>query len=71
MCGKNGLVNYLAQNEMKEAEGCVCGETWTRVIWGVTATALMLNEKDRFMLSRIIPTLVAEYNHTYTVNPDG
>lgn len=71
LCGKNDLADYLAQNTIKEAESYACGEIWTRVIWDVAAVAWLLNEKDRFMLSRIIPTPVAEYNHTYTVNPDG
>jgi len=35
------------------------------VIWDVTAVAWLLNEGDRFMLTRLEPTPIPEYDHHY------
>ena len=63
--GKNPLADYLAVNTINEAEGYASGKPWTRVIWDVTAVAWLLNEKDRFMRSRVIKTRLPDYNYLY------
>lgn len=42
-------------------------KAWTRVIWDVTAVAWLLNEKDRFMLSRVINTHIPNYDNQYNI----
>lgn len=69
--GKNDLADYLAQNTIEAAESYAKGKPWTRVIWDVTAVAWLLNEDDRFMLSRIIPAPLPAYDGLYSVNYDG
>ena len=69
--GKNDLADYLAQNAIDEADGYAKGTAWTRVIWDVTAVAWLLNDDDRFMLSRILPTALPTYDGLYGANPDG
>lgn len=70
--GKNELCDYLVNTTVTEAERYVQkGEIWSRVIWDVTAVAWLLNDEDRFMESRIIPTALPTYDGFYTQNPDG
>ena len=42
--GKNDLADYLAENTINAAESYAKGSAWTRVIWGVTAVAWLLND---------------------------
>ncbi len=63
---KNPLADYLARNTIKEANAYASGRPWTRVIWDVTAVAWLLNDKNRFMLSRIEKMLLPSYEHKYT-----
>ena len=63
--GKNPLADYLAKNTIAEAESYAKGTAWTRVIWDVTAVAWLMNDDDRFMLSRVIPAPIPEYDHHY------
>lgn len=69
--GKNELADYLAENTIQEAESYANGRAWTRCIWDVTAVAWLLNENDRFMYSRIIPTHVPTYDNLYSINHNG
>ena len=69
--GKNDLADYLAENTIKEAESYAKGTAWTRVIWDVTAVAWLLNDSDRFMESRIIPTPVPTYDNFYAKDYNG
>ena len=62
---KNPLADYLAQNTRDAAERYAKGKTWSRVIWDVTAVAWLLNEKDRFMHSRLLPMELPGYDHQY------
>lgn len=62
---KNPLADYLARNTIKEAEAYASGKPWTRVIWDVTAVAWLVNDKNRFMLSRIEKTRLPSYDHHY------
>ncbi|MBQ9084655.1 MAG: nucleoside hydrolase [Clostridia bacterium] len=66
--GHGPLADYLARHsleEMKEHRGL----PWTRVIWDVTAVAWLLNEDDRFMLSRVMPTYLPDYTNHYESAP--
>ena len=65
LIGKNDLSTYLAENTIREAESYAAGKPWSRVIWDVTAAAWLMNEKDRFMLSRVIPVRLPGYNGCY------
>lgn len=69
--GKGGIADYLAENTIKEAERYAMGTPWTRVIWDVTAVAWLLNDSDRFMESRIVPTHIPTYDNFYAMNPNG
>ena len=66
--GKNALADYLAENTIKEAESYAKGTAWTRVIWDVTAVAWLLNDSERFMESRIIPTPIPTYDNLYATD---
>ena len=68
---KNPLADYLARNTIQEAESYAHGRPWTRVIWDVTAVAWLVNDNNRFMLSRIINTSLSDYDGKYEQNADG
>ena len=68
---KNKISDFLAKNTIKEADSYAKGTPWTRPIWDVTAAAWLLNENDRFMSSRLIPTYLPEYDNLYSENKDG
>ncbi|MDY3928067.1 MAG: hypothetical protein SOZ34_01750 [Clostridia bacterium] len=44
---------------------------WTRVIWDVTAVAWLLNDSEKFMESRIIPTPIPTYDNFYATDYNG
>ena len=68
--GKNPIADYLATITVNEGEKGFSGTPWTRPIWDVTAVAWLLNDSDRFMCSRVIPTLLPKYDNSYdTENP--
>lgn len=69
--GKNSISDYLATNAIEAAERYAKGTPWTRVIWDVTAVAWLLNDSDRFMKSRIIPTVVPGYDNVYDEDYSG
>ncbi len=69
--GKNAISDYLAENTINEADSYALGKPWTRVVWDVTAVAWLLNDDDRFMLSRIIPTIIPTYENQYIESTDG
>lgn len=66
--GKNPLADYLAENTLKQADSYAKGTAWTRVIWDVTAVAWLLNDSERFMESRIIPTPIPTYDNLYATD---
>ena len=66
---KTPIADYLARNTIKEAEAYAKGRAWTRCIWDVTAVAWLLNDKDRLMNSRILPTLLPSYDGVYEEQP--
>lgn len=71
LIGKNPLADYLARNAIKEAESYAGGKPWTRVIWDVTAVAWLLNDSERFMEERLVPTYAPTYNNFYEMTPNA
>ena len=69
--GKNPIADYLAQNTIDEADSYAKGTSWTRVIWDVTAVAWLLNDSNRFMESRVVPTPIPTYDNYYATNYNG
>lgn len=69
--GKNPIADYLAENTIKAADGYAKGRPWTRCIWDVTAVAWLLNDNDRFMKSRLAPSLIPSYGGYYENAPDS
>ncbi len=69
--GQNKLADYLARNTIKEAKKYATTKVWTRCIWDVTAVAWLLNDNERFMKSRIVPTPIPTYDNYYAVNNNG
>lgn len=65
LLGKNKLCDYLVENTVREAESYAAGKPWSRVIWDISAVAYMLNDENRFMLSREEKTLLPDYNCNY------
>ncbi len=70
LCDKNPLADYLARNTIAAAESYAAGKPWSRVIWDVTAIAWLLNDGNRFMSSRLIPSPVPEYDKRYGFAPE-
>ena len=65
--GKNELSSYLGENVlayMSKKQGF-----WAKTIWDVTAIAWLLNDDDRFMLSKLVATSLPSYNHHYELVP--
>lgn len=69
--GKNPLADYLAENTIAAAESYAEGPAWTRAVWDVTAVAWLLNQGERFMLSRLEHTPLPAYDNHYTLRPDA
>lgn len=67
--GKNPIANYLAENTIREANTYAAGKPWSRCIWDVTAVAWLLNDQNRFMLSRSIPAPIPEYDRRWAIDP--
>ena len=66
--GKNALCDYLCENAIREAESYAMGKPWTRVIWDVTAVAWLLNEDEKFMQDRFVPSPIPEFDKHYAMN---
>ena len=67
--GKNALCDYLIEHTVETANSYAKGKVWSRVIWDVTTIGWLLNEDNRFMLDRLIPTPIPEYDHRYATDP--
>ena len=67
--GKSSLCDYLVDHTVEAANEYAKGKVWSRVIWDVTAIGWLLNDSDRFMLSKLIPTPIPEYDHHYAQDP--
>lgn len=69
LSGKNALCDYLVGHTVEAANEYARGRVWSRVIWDVTAVAWLLNDGDRFLLSRLLPTPVPEYDNRWGFDP--
>ena len=67
--GKNDLCDYLVQHTVEAANEYAKGRVWSRVIWDVTTVGWLLNDGHRFMLDKLIPTPIPEYDHHYAQDP--
>ena len=67
--GKNDLCDYLVQHTVEAANEYAKGRVWSRVIWDVTTVGWLLNDGRRFMLDKLIPTPIPEYDHRYAQDP--
>ena len=67
--GKNALCDYLVEHTVEAANEYAKGRVWSRVIWDVTTVGWMLNDGRRFMLDKLIPTPIPEYDHHYAQDP--
>lgn len=64
--GKNALCDYLVEHTVEAANEYAKGKVWSRVIWDVTAVGWLLNDGNKLMLSKLIPTPIPEYDHHYS-----
>ena len=71
LLNKTPLSDYLGKNSIDAAERYARGTAWTRCLWDVTAIAWLLNDKNKFMSSRIVPTHLSSYDNYYTESPDA
>ena len=67
--GKNDLSNYLVQHTVDEVNTYAKGRVWSRVIWDVTTIGWLLNDDNRFMDDKLIPTPIPEYDHHWAIDP--
>ena len=71
LVGKSEISDYLARITVKEMEKYRTNETNLSTLGGVAAVAWLLNDGDRFMLSRIIKASIPTYKRTCSENPGG
>ena len=71
LVGKNDLADYLARHTIEVAEIYAKYTAWTRCIWDVTAVAWLMNDNDRFMLSRVEPIRLSDYSNRYEPELEG
>lgn len=64
--GRNPLCDYLVKQTVDEANKYAKGRVWSRVIWDVTTIGWLLNDDNRLMLEKLIPTPIPEYDNHYT-----
>ncbi len=69
LSGKNALCDYLVRHTVAAAEQYAAKKVWSRVLWDVTAVGWLLNDDRRFMLDRLIPTPIPEYDHHWAQDP--
>lgn len=69
LLGKNPLCDHLAQATIDAANAYAAGKPWTRIIWDVTAVSYLLNDNERFLVTRLIPSPICQYDHHYSHDP--
>lgn len=62
--GKNKLCDYLVKRTCDEGKKHHKENTWSRVIWDVTAVAWLLGED--FVLDKVVKCPIPEYDHKYS-----
>ena len=60
--GKNALCDFLVGRVKNEVSSYAKGLAVSRVLWDVTAVAWLLNDNNRFMLSRLADVPIPEYD---------
>ena len=71
LVGKSPIADYLANNTIRAAESYAAGLVWSRIIWDVTAVAWLLNDGERFLMSRIVKAPIPNYDKKYEEDPQG
>jgi inosine-uridine nucleoside N-ribohydrolase len=69
LSGKNALCDFLVKRTCDEANSYAKGKVWSRPIWDVTAIGWLMNADGAFMLEKLIPTPIPEYDHYYSHDP--
>lgn len=64
LLGKNALCDHLAAYAIEEGRRTACADTWTRVIWDVTAVAWLLD--GDFMSDTLLHSPIPQYDHILT-----
>lgn len=64
------LCDYLVDATVRAAERYAKGTAWSRVIWDVTAVAWLLNDENRFLRSRLIPSPIPNDDGTWSTPAD-
>ena len=67
--GRNDLADYLVRQTVDEVNTYAAGRVWSRVIWDVTTIGWLLNDGNRFMEDKLIPTPIPEYDHHWAHDP--
>ena len=67
--GANPLSDYLVEHTTHAAESYAKGKAWSRCIWDVSAIAWLLNDNEKLMESYVMPSLIPQYDHTYSTQP--
>lgn len=62
--GKNALCDHLGKYSIEEGRRTASAETWSRVIWDVTAVAWLLD--GDFMSDTLIHSPIPQYDDTWT-----
>ncbi|MBQ7839668.1 MAG: nucleoside hydrolase [Lachnospiraceae bacterium] len=62
LLGKNALCDFLVKRVKDEVASYAEGLVVSRVLWDVTTVAWLLNDNDRFMLTRLASLPVPEYD---------
>ncbi|MBO5253243.1 MAG: nucleoside hydrolase, partial [Clostridia bacterium] len=62
--GKNALCDHLAKYSIEEGIRTKSADTWTRVIWDVTAVAWLLD--GDFMEDTLLHSPIPQYDETWT-----
>lgn len=63
--GRNELSDYLASYTISQLDYERNSDMWSKVVWDVTAIGWLLNDDNRFMQYRIIPTKIPTYEGYY------
>jgi len=66
--GKNKLCDYLLDITIADSDQHSPDKPWARVIWDVTAVAWLLNDNNRFMSGKLIPSPIPEYDRHYGID---
>lgn len=65
--GKNALCDYLLENTFVYARQKFSYRHWSKPLWDVAAVAWLM--KGGFMLDRLIPAPIPQYDHSYGIDP--